>query len=1327
MNLLASIATAPRARLRSGLAALALLALSGVTAGTAGADHPGSARAGDLGVPGLSERQLRSFEQGVLGPAHAAEHASQRQALKRGGSRAVKAAADSGPATLAASTTTDPAVAGRWGAPFPIPVMGIHSALLPTGKVLWWSYPINPNRPYGDPSYPNTAQAWLWDPASGATKRIDPPLVRDPDTGQMQPANIWCSGQSFLADGRLLVTGGNLRYKGAGNPPSVDYSGLNKVFTFNPYDETWTEQPDMAHGRWYPSQVLLPDGRTVIMSGFDESGTGYAGTNKDVEVFTPSADMNGRGTITKLGVRGQAGSPPDGGLYPHMFTMPSGRVMVAGPDPNDSWFLSDPGPGNAFGFSDFPALSRQRLWGAGVLLPAGPAGSTKVELLGGSQYTDGAAVASTEVIDEDNAAAGFKAAGPLNIGRSHLNTVLLPDGSMVTVGGGVGKREPEGQWAADPEQRQVELYDPQSGTWTLGAAQAESRAYHSTALLLPDARVVSAGDDVNGGIDRDTAEIYEPPYLFKGPRPSIAQAPATIRTGEAFAVEATGATVQRAVLVAPGATTHANDMSQRVVPLAGTPTATGLDLTGPPSANVAPPGRYMLFALSDQGVPSVARWVKVEKGTLPPPSGLVAEYSFDEGSGAAVADASGKDNDGTVAGAAWTGAGKNAGALSFDGIDDLVSVPDATSLDLTAGMTLEAWVRPDAVNGWRTAILKERPGDLAYALYPSTSGGRPNGEAGLASVYGPAGIPAGAWTHLATTYDGSVLKLYVNGAEAAARNQAVSVPTSNLPLRIGGNTVWGEYFDGLIDDVRVYNRALTPAEVLADRDRAVDGGPPPPPPPDTTAPSVSVSAPAGGSTVYGTVDVTAAASDNVGVSGVQFKLDGQNLGQEDVSGPYGTTWTTTGVPNGNHQLTAVARDAAGNTATSTTVTVNVQNDTTAPTASITAPANGATVSGSQTVTASASDNVGVAGVQFMRDGQELGAEDTTAPYSTSWNTASVPNGTHNLTAVARDAAGNAVTSSVVAVNVQNDATPPTVSVTAPANGATVSGTLNVSATAADNVGVSGVQFKLNGQNLGTEDTAAPYGVSWNTTTVVNGNHQLTAVARDPTGNTTASSVVTVNVQNAAPPPAGLVAAYSFNEGSGTMATDASSARNTGTVSGASWTAAGRNGGALVFDGVNDWVTVADSASLDLTTGMTLEAWVRPTTTGQAWRTLILKETLSNLVYGSYTATTQAGRPNVEIGSTALYGTGALAVNTWTHVTATYDRATLRLYVNGTQVASRAHTALIGTSAGALRIGGNAIWGEFFAGTIDNVRVYNRALTAAQVMSDRDTPVPLGTP
>lgn len=195
-------------------------------------------------------------------------------------------------------------------------------------------------------------------------------------------------------------------------------------------------------------------------------------------------------------------------------------------------------------------------------------------------------------------------------------------------------------------------------------------------------------------------------------------------------------------------------------------------------------------------------------------------------------------------------------------------------------------------------------------------------------------------------------------------------------------------------------------------------------------------------------------------------------------------------------------------------------DATPPTVSISAPASGATVNGAITVSATASDNVAVAGVQFMLDAANLGAEDTAAPYTISWNTTAASNGTHTLLARARDAAGNTSTASITVTVNNPDLTPPSVSIVTPVQGAIVSGTVGLTATASDNVGVVGVQFQLDGVNLGAEDTAAPYGLAWNTTTAVNGSHTLSAVARDAAGNKATASV-TITVANS-PPPASVL-------------------------------------------------------------------------------------------------------------------------------------------------------------------------------------------------------------
>ncbi|NOT57245.1 MAG: hypothetical protein HOP18_21795 [Deltaproteobacteria bacterium] len=207
-------------------------------------------------------------------------------------------------------------------------------------------------------------------------------------------------------------------------------------------------------------------------------------------------------------------------------------------------------------------------------------------------------------------------------------------------------------------------------------------------------------------------------------------------------------------------------------------------------------------------------------------------------------------------------------------------------------------------------------------------------------------------------------------------------------------------------------------------------------------------------------------------------------------------------------------------------------------------------------------------------------------------------------------------------------------------------------------------------------------------------------------------------------PTGLVAAYSFGAGSGSTTRDSSGWNNTGTISGATWTTSGKFGTALSFDGVNDRVTVNDATSLDLTTGMTLEAWVYPTAPMRGWRGIVQKEGAGGNVYYLHANSLQ-NRPatGMRIGSERqLQGTTQVPLNTWTHLAATYDGATQRLYVNGVLVASRAQTGSIAGSGSPLRIGGNSVWGEYFQGRIDEVRIYNRALTAAQITTDMNTAV-----
>ncbi len=220
-----------------------------------------------------------------------------------------------------------------------------------------------------------------------------------------------------------------------------------------------------------------------------------------------------------------------------------------------------------------------------------------------------------EVIDAADLGAGWRRRAPLPQKRHNTNSVLTPDGAVITIGGNL-----EDNYISP--QKEALRYDPATDAWTPMAAQAEERGYHSTALLLPDGRIVSAGDDGPSGPggQSDEIEVFSPAYLFKGPRPQITSAPVAVPYGSTFGVGTPDGDVAKAVLVAPGATTHANDMHQRLVPLVMTRTAGGLQLTAPASTSIAPPGHYMLFLVNSAGVPSVARFVHLAPAApLPPP------------------------------------------------------------------------------------------------------------------------------------------------------------------------------------------------------------------------------------------------------------------------------------------------------------------------------------------------------------------------------------------------------------------------------------------------------------------------------------------------------------------------------------------------------------------------------------------------------------------------------------------------------------------------------------------------------------------------------------
>jgi hypothetical protein len=317
-----------------------------------------------------------------------------------------------------------------------------------------------------------------------------------------------------------------------------------------------------------------------------------------------------------------------------------------------------------------------------------------------------------------------------------------------------------------------------------------------------------------------------------------------------------------------------------------------------------------------------------------------------------------------------------------------------------------------------------------------------------------------------------------------------------------------------------------------------------------------------------------------------------------------------------------------------------------------------------------------------------------------------------------DARGNRSASSPQAqVVVAGDTTAPTVSVTAPATNASLSGTVSVTATAADAVGVESVQFKLDGQDLEAADTSAPFSINWNTTTAADGRHTLTAIARDASGNTRTSAGIPVEVHNT-----GVVAAYGFDEASGATATDTVNT-NTGTIAGALRVADGRFGKALSFDGTNDQVTIAPSSALNLSGGMTLEAWIKPTTL-ENWRTVILKENSGTLTYGLF-ASTDGQVPAGSVFTNAEYRASAVAgvaLATWTHIAMSWDGATLKTFIDGAEVASQPAPAPLLVSNGQVRIGGESVRNGWFHGLVDEVRIYSRALSATQIATDMNRAV-----
>jgi hypothetical protein len=456
----------------------------------------------------------------------------------------------------ALAAAIDAGTMGQWSAPFAWPAVAIHAALLPNRQVVT----------YGR----HHRQPVMWNPAKPTTFATLP-----------LPADFFCSGATLLKNGKLFVAGGHA---------GVDNFGLKVAYQLDHVAKLWTRRADMRNGRWYPTLTLLPGGAILAVSGGDTA----AALNRIPEVFSS-------GTNTWRPLTAAARNVP---YYPMMFVAPDGKVYYVGPERNTAFLTTSgtgswsTGPSRRYGWRDY---------GSAVMYDAG-----KILVVGG-----GAPTATAETIDLLGARTwGF--VGSMSVARRQINATLLADGTVLVTGGtnASGFNSPP----TSSSVLAAELWNPDSpATWKKLASMSHYRLYHTTALLLPDARVLvmGSGEPAATGLTDDlTAEIFSPPYLFKSDgtpaiRPVISSAPSTMTYGGAFTVSTSSAAdISKVMLVRLSSVTHAFDMNQRGNVLRFTAGSGSLSVTAPANNKLAPPGYYMLFIVNASGVPSVGKVIR---------------------------------------------------------------------------------------------------------------------------------------------------------------------------------------------------------------------------------------------------------------------------------------------------------------------------------------------------------------------------------------------------------------------------------------------------------------------------------------------------------------------------------------------------------------------------------------------------------------------------------------------------------------------------------------------------------------------------------------------
>ncbi|HEX2437031.1 MAG TPA: Ig-like domain-containing protein [Methylomirabilota bacterium] len=939
-------------------------------------------------------------------------------------------------------------VVGEWKLlPQKVPTNPIHAALLRTGRILIVSGSEN------DPTV-TTYRAAVWDPVSGAF------------TVQNIPWDLFCNAMSFLPDGRVLTSGGNLQY----NP----FRGIRTTTIFDPANEQFTQVQDMAHGRWYPSNLALADGRTMTFSGWRESG----GTNQAVELYTIP---NGWGP--------EHDAPFVPSLYPWLHLLPGGGVFDAGAQITSHVY--DPSTQSWSDVIATTAYQNERTYGSSVLLPLKPGDNyrARVMIMGG----DNPATSSAEIIDLSADQPAWRTLPPMSAPRIQMSAVLLPSGKVLALGGSVQNN------TASTASLGADLFDPDTETWSPAGTMLRPRLYHSVALLMPDATVWVAGSNPQQGTYDDTMEVYRPGYLFTAggtaaTRPVISSAPVRIGYGASFAVSTPdAANIGSVALVRAGSSTHAFNFEQRVVNLAFTAGSGTLTLTAPPDANVAPPGYYMLFVINRSGVPSVAAWVQVTGNpNNAPPHGTISNPGGDVTirAGQTVTFAgSGTDSDGTIKSYFWSILG-GAPASSTSATPGAVTFATAGVYDVMLTVTDNLGVTDPSPPHRRITVL---PATITAGF--STPPANVT-VAGTQPVTMTVAAASGSSNTFTLTIDGT---------------QVFTTTTSGTSATFSWDT--RTYTDGP-HTLGVTVRDASGATASATRSVTVNN--------TATGNDIAVSFPnlTPGQSVQGLTTVRIATAGTLGASN-RFSIQVDGAVVDTVVTDAATIdwpWNTVGLSNGSHTIGATVTDATGRVGTGTEY-VTVQNSLRVV---FTNPAAGATVSGTAWADVWVEGSVGTANVFTLTvGGTTIATTTTTGRHVTfAWDTTRTPNGPQTLVAQVRDAQNNGG-QGTLAVTVQNGGASLAAAFTSPAAGATVNGSVAVGLSATGGTAPYTYRLTIDGTQVFTTTTAGSATFTWNTTTATNAAHTLGLTVTD-SRSATATATRTVTVQNGA---ASLAAAF----------------------------------------------------------------------------------------------------------------------------------------------------------------------------------------------------------